>query len=167
MFSISASEMKKLKKPLTQIKWPEGKGGGYVAGLEVFHQLHCLNSLRQYSYPEYYNGSSAIFTYNPLQQRQHLDHCIDIIRQTLMCHADVGLVTQSWVKNHPNPYPDFSTWHKCSSIVPLVKFTMDRRIKGQPSRTEGSVVLETPPCERMAEEHPEVEVCPREEDVIR
>lgn len=27
---------------------------GYRVGLEVFHQLHCLNLLRMATYPEYY-----------------------------------------------------------------------------------------------------------------
>jgi hypothetical protein len=29
-------------------------GGGYIAGIEVFHQLHCVNMLRQATYMDYY-----------------------------------------------------------------------------------------------------------------
>ena len=39
-------------KPLHRI--PEEFGGGYLAMLEVFHLLHCLNALRKASYKEHY-----------------------------------------------------------------------------------------------------------------
>jgi len=31
----------------------------YQAGLEVFHQLHCLDVLRKSSYPEYYHANKT------------------------------------------------------------------------------------------------------------
>ena len=41
------------------------------------------------------------------------DHCIDMIRQVLMCHADTGLVPFHWVEGSRAAFPDFSTWHRC------------------------------------------------------
>ncbi|KAE9367279.1 hypothetical protein N431DRAFT_320380, partial [Stipitochalara longipes BDJ] len=80
--------------------------GGYMATLEIFHQIHCLVS----AYPDV--------------MRNHLDHCIEIIRQVLMCNADLGLITFHWVKDNPTPYPDFNTWHTCrdpEAILALAK----------------------------------------------
>jgi len=35
-------------------EYTEDMGGGYMAGIEVFHQLHCLNMLRKATYMDYY-----------------------------------------------------------------------------------------------------------------
>ena len=45
--------------------------------------------------------------------RAGTDHCADLLRQKLMCDADVGLIPMYWVKNHDHPWPDFSTTHRC------------------------------------------------------
>jgi len=51
--------------PETSLKASNTKTGvnGYRVGLEVFHQLHCLNLLRQVSFKEHYlqygNGNFA------------------------------------------------------------------------------------------------------------
>ncbi|EME42004.1 hypothetical protein DOTSEDRAFT_25662 [Dothistroma septosporum NZE10] len=58
-----------------------------VYGVSVFHQLHCVNMLRLNMYPEEFHwtlpGESAE------QIRKHRDHCIDYLRQAIMCNADV------------------------------------------------------------------------------
>ena len=35
-------------------EYTEEMGGGYIAGIEVFHQLHCVNMLRQATHMDYY-----------------------------------------------------------------------------------------------------------------
>lgn len=45
-----------------------------------------------------------------------IDHCADLLRQKLMCDADVGLIPMFWVKHHDHPWPDFSTTHKCRNF---------------------------------------------------
>ena len=45
-----------------------------------------------------------------------IDHCADLLRQKLMCDADVGLIPMYWVKHHDHPWPDFSTVHKCRNF---------------------------------------------------
>ena len=41
--------------------------------------------------------------------RKPTDHCIDILRQVLMCNSDTGLVVFHWVQGIGAPTPDFST----------------------------------------------------------
>ena len=48
------------------------------------------------------------------------DHCIDILRQSLMCTADVGLITFDWVNEHRGPWPNFSILHRCRDYDKLV-----------------------------------------------
>jgi hypothetical protein len=62
---ISPDELKLLDMPESslKVKHPETGVEGYRVGLEVFHQLHCINLLRQVSfkdhYTEYGNGNFA------------------------------------------------------------------------------------------------------------
>ncbi|KAL9108367.1 MAG: hypothetical protein Q9227_006827 [Pyrenula ochraceoflavens] len=83
------------------VKLSEEIGGGYMASVEVLHQLHCLNMLRQASYNEYYNDTAHRadpWRDSPEVLRHHLggftspfmttdladpmkDHCIDNLRQ--------------------------------------------------------------------------------------
>ncbi|KAI3329924.1 hypothetical protein F4824DRAFT_492582 [Ustulina deusta] len=66
-------------------KWPES--GFYFSGLDVYHSLHCLNRLRQAIYPDYY---TRIFDRpNNPSRVDHIGHCINHIRQSLQCHADL------------------------------------------------------------------------------
>ena len=40
-------------------------------------------------------------------------HCVDVLRQQLMCSADIGLVGYNWVKDMAHPVSDFNTIHRC------------------------------------------------------
>ena len=39
-----------------------------------------------------------------------------MLRQVLMCNADVGLITFDWVAGFRTPFPNFSTLHKCRDV---------------------------------------------------
>ncbi|USP80641.1 hypothetical protein yc1106_07915 [Curvularia clavata] len=49
--------------------------------------------------------------------RVHTTHCLDTLRQVLMCNPDVGVLGQVWwqPENEPEPMPfvDFNTRHRC------------------------------------------------------
>ena len=49
----------------------------------------------------------------PGMYERHYEHCIDYIRQNIMCNFDVGLVTYDWVLNHQKPTPNSNAMHKC------------------------------------------------------
>jgi hypothetical protein len=53
---VSTTSFPKLQKPDTAMRVTNPTTGesGYRVGIEVFHQLHCLNLLRMSTYPEYY-----------------------------------------------------------------------------------------------------------------
>jgi hypothetical protein len=40
-----------------EYNWYYSENGGVVAGLEVFHSLHCLDMVRQYTYKDEYDYS--------------------------------------------------------------------------------------------------------------
>lgn len=43
-----------MPKSHLKVKHPKTGAEGYRVGLEVFHQLHCINMLRQATYKEHY-----------------------------------------------------------------------------------------------------------------
>lgn len=47
-------------------------GGGYMASVEVLHQLHCLNMLRQATYEDYYRDKAEPWEDPPQILRYHL-----------------------------------------------------------------------------------------------
>ena len=74
----------------------------YIVEMDVFHQLHCLNTLRKSLYPEIYPYNNVTVSrslheakvyfakYFVLQfshgisDREHLEHCVNSIRESLM-----------------------------------------------------------------------------------
>ena len=82
----------------------ESEGSGYLIVLNTFHDLHCLDAIRHAIY--YFLEEQWNSTYNPytlydnpvdaLYDRggkrmgiDHLDHCIDALRQSTMCSVDI------------------------------------------------------------------------------
>ncbi|OIW27132.1 hypothetical protein CONLIGDRAFT_647249 [Coniochaeta ligniaria NRRL 30616] len=69
--------------------WPPGSEGFVVTAL---HQLHCVMSLKQ-----------AVIFYEPGDRKpadrgiakrpelEHLNHCLELLRHAVMCHADLSL----------------------------------------------------------------------------
>lgn len=58
------------------IKSPKTGQVGYRVGMQVFHQLHCLNLLRQHSFKEYYSDKGGDIDVEPKDLRGHLGELI-------------------------------------------------------------------------------------------
>ncbi|KJA15269.1 hypothetical protein HYPSUDRAFT_149341 [Hypholoma sublateritium FD-334 SS-4] len=109
----------------SKVRYRPEEGGGYMAALEVTHQLHCLNMLRKYLHFDYYGHSDPFFTKSkPETYRMHLEHCVDNLRQVLMCSADVGMITYEWVRGFSSPYPNFNTRHQCRDFEKIISWGM-------------------------------------------
>lgn len=97
------------KDPSTAAKLEDSIWGlgddAYAAILDVYHHLHCLNSLRHIAYGDYYNAHGASTT-KPTMHEVHLNHCIDVLVQALKCSGNVNLITMHWVETQTYPYPD-------------------------------------------------------------
>ncbi|KAI0455260.1 hypothetical protein F5B21DRAFT_503560 [Xylaria acuta] len=101
---------------------------GYAAVLEVFHHIHCLNQIRQYTWKDYYathmaewisKDSHGIVDLNvtdpaSVTDRMHVDHCIEALRLQLMCNADLTpLLIEVDESNDFGQKADFNVHHKC------------------------------------------------------
>ena len=97
--------------------------GGYLVTLDVFHELHCLNMLREFVYRDYYPDKHTMEA-----QIDHLDHCIDLLRQVLMCHSDISLHTYGWKDGYRWPWPDFTIEHECRSWDHLMVWAEEHNV---------------------------------------
>ncbi|KAB8072075.1 hypothetical protein BDV29DRAFT_158911 [Aspergillus leporis] len=96
-----------------------GLGGGLPT---VFHDLHCLNMIRQnlHYYWDYYPHNNASIL------KPHLDHCIDSIRLSLMCSGDMTVAPIIWDYNKGRFIPDFEVHHTCRDYEALKEWTLAR-----------------------------------------
>ncbi|KAK3942791.1 tat pathway signal sequence [Diplogelasinospora grovesii] len=122
-----------------QVRLSEAYGGGYVANVEGLHHLHCLNLLRQALYfnVDYYRkqGQGA-FVNDEFILHTHITHCLDTLRQQLMCVVDVGLLGQIWWdKEKPKAFPDFNTKHKCRDFEAVRKWAEEHQVPEKTART--------------------------------
>ncbi|RDL40112.1 Uncharacterized protein BP5553_00091 [Venustampulla echinocandica] len=128
---ITPEELKRIAMPESSLKakHPKTGGEGYRVGLEVFHQLHCLNLLRQVTYKEHYmelgNGN---FASGDEDLQMHTDHCLEILRMNVQCNADVGLFTFYMVENDPLPWPQLNSWHTCRNFDKVRDWALDNSV---------------------------------------
>jgi hypothetical protein len=82
---ISEDEVKRLGLPLNSLKITDPKTGkvGYRAAIEVFHQLHCLNLLRQFTWKEYYLDEDGDINYDEEDVRGHVGMFLFLFLETL------------------------------------------------------------------------------------
>lgn len=94
--------------------------GHYLIGLDVFHQLHCLDSLRQSLRPERYGPHEEPEDGKPPMPvgLAHWDHCVEVIRQSLMCSVDTSPVTWKYIPGQVRPVTT-TTEHVCTKWGPI------------------------------------------------
>ncbi|KAF2196599.1 hypothetical protein GQ43DRAFT_382898 [Delitschia confertaspora ATCC 74209] len=124
---VNDDGMKKLHKPMDSMMTDDPKTGepGYRVGLEVFHQLHCLNLLRQATRPDHYRRLGGDLADQPEMLRGHLDHCIEILRLNLQCHSDIHAFTFHEKEGLEGPWPDYESHRVCRNFEGLLEWTKE------------------------------------------
>ncbi|KAM4057530.1 hypothetical protein HRG_014430 [Hirsutella rhossiliensis] len=107
--------------------------GYWMTGLDVIHQVHCLNMVRKALYPEYYKPHQSQHTH-----KMHWEHCLDYIRQAIMCNADITPVTNSWHESAGVFGPDFDTRHTCRNFDAVVEWALARTVSARQEQGRGS-----------------------------
>ncbi|KAI0394338.1 hypothetical protein F5Y17DRAFT_428020 [Xylariaceae sp. FL0594] len=98
----------------------------YFAGLSVFHELHCLKRLRQYTWADHYFPN--LTEEEKHLNRLHTDHCLEILRQASMCRADTALFTIVWTEGSRYPSADFSQEHECANFDKVNAWAAEHRV---------------------------------------
>jgi hypothetical protein len=141
VFSVGVSKIPKSEavKLLNQTAvMPNGpdegdKNRGYIVELDVFHQLHCLvsfrnrtrlqdshmskNMIRKALSPDYYphvtpgpDGEDELLGFH------HVNHCVDAIRQSLMCTVDVTPLVWQWSDERQMLVEKATVVHTCRNF---------------------------------------------------
>ncbi|KAF8303390.1 hypothetical protein DL93DRAFT_2066863 [Clavulina sp. PMI_390] len=93
----------------------------YMVTLDVFHQLHCLNGLRKSLYPDRYPRNNLTFHIG-VDHTEHLDHCANSIRESLMCNADTTPNRWIWSPEARVSDPHFTNVHTCKNWNTIAEF---------------------------------------------
>lgn len=59
-------------------------------------------------YPDEYGGA--------------FDHCIENLRQNIMCRGDVAIVTYDWAEGIEDPFPNFNVLRRCRNFEKLLNW---------------------------------------------
>ena len=117
-----------------QVKRIPEQGGGFVAILESTHHLHCLNVLRQgshFDYPYYreigLKTGQGVFADTEELVRLHYSHCLEMLRQRLLCTADTNVCGQVWVKGY-GPLVFANVDRKCRNYDEITQWASDHQI---------------------------------------
>ncbi|KAH8894252.1 hypothetical protein GQ53DRAFT_744994 [Thozetella sp. PMI_491] len=148
------------KDPSTVAKLEDEDWGlgddAYVAIFDVFHQIHCLNTLRRMVYGKYYNETGGRFHHKTLKGEMHevhINHCVDMVLQTLQCSGNVNLVTMHWVKEQEYPFPDMSINKQCINFDKLTEWrkenTIDVEKYGRVMKKKEGKVKELPAADQF------------------
>ncbi|KAK0625826.1 hypothetical protein B0T14DRAFT_421374, partial [Immersiella caudata] len=113
--------------------------GYWVTGLDVFHQVHCLNQVRKALYPEYYPP-----TQSGRVNKLHWEHCLDYVRQAIMCNADISPVTSTWYETAQTFGPNFRTLHTCKNLDALLEWSLKRTTDARKGQGPGSETAKDP-----------------------
>ncbi|KAJ7168013.1 hypothetical protein C8R46DRAFT_1191963 [Mycena filopes] len=111
-----------------------GDDGYYIAELDVFHTLHCLNKIRMALDPDYYPDSRISTTNNwiPSQENatQHVSHCVDWIRRSIMCSSDTSVIVWQWDERQNASVVKGKVAHTCRKFDKLKAWAEDRMLLG-------------------------------------
>ncbi|OTA91448.1 hypothetical protein M434DRAFT_388647 [Hypoxylon sp. CO27-5] len=72
-------------------------GGDYLGVIGGYHHLHCLNNMRIAIHWDYYEAKYGNYARQDVFSREHSDHCIDTLRQALMCNPNTEIHTAEWL----------------------------------------------------------------------
>lgn len=92
----------------------------YIVGLDVFHQLHCLDELRKALAPEYYGDDAGM----------HVSHCMEHLRQAVMCNVDVSTVYWTWSEPLKKNLADARVAHTCRDFGAVKEWAEGRIVEG-------------------------------------
>lgn len=131
-FPITAEEIRRMgKDPLTAAKLEDDVWGlgddAYVGIFDVYHQLHCLNTLRKIAYPDYYDNPTH-FDPKSKMHAIHVNHCVDILMQAIQCSGNVNFITMHWVETQTYPFPDMSINRQCVEFDGMTQWRHDNTI---------------------------------------
>ena len=85
-----------------------------------------------WNYDYYLSKGEGPFVNSEYIVRIHTTHCLDMLRQVLMCNPDVGVLGQVWWQPEGNSSPmafvDFNTKHRCRDYEGVRKWAEEHQM---------------------------------------
>ncbi|EED12773.1 conserved hypothetical protein [Talaromyces stipitatus ATCC 10500] len=103
-----------------------------IASLSIYHSLHCLKKIKRMMFKEHYYANKD--ETSMAREEKHADHCVEYIRESLMCQPDLSMVTFRWINNtaqHQDPAEFYPTnfdvdIHRCADWQHLDQWAGER-----------------------------------------
>ncbi|RWA09506.1 hypothetical protein EKO27_g5598 [Xylaria grammica] len=106
-----------------------GREDEYLVTLDVFHQMHCLDIVRMALYPQRYDKSFYLANGTiDYCKWLHVDHCIDQLRQALLCNSDVSVVYYKWSDVVEGIRPMVNNQHTCRNYDKVLEWAKERNV---------------------------------------
>jgi len=102
--------------------WPiheASKEEGYLGALYVFHDLHCLDLIRQTLYGSHYN-----ITFDDSTIR----YCLSGLRQSVMCSADTSVIVWQWSDAYNRAMERTDIPHSCKDFTKIQEWVRKRYV---------------------------------------
>lgn len=90
----------------------------------MFHTLHCLNNLRKSFHPSYYPNKG----YDT--HKVHMNHCLDQLRQYVMCAGDMTPIPTKYYPGKGRNYVLSDVPHTCRNFEALREWQTGRFVGG-------------------------------------
>ncbi|OAA60884.1 hypothetical protein ISF_05923 [Cordyceps fumosorosea ARSEF 2679] len=101
----------------------------YMVQLDVFHQLHCLNMLRQVLYPLTYHLDVTSGTQTAKSTIHHMEHCYEQLRQAIQCSSDLSTITWAWSRDKGRYVGNVHTMHTCRNFDKIHEWAEENMAK--------------------------------------
>ena len=67
-----------------------------------------------YTYQDHYGTIDYdMVAESPAKRQEHKDHCVEVLRQRLMCNPALNVYSYHWTKDQEFPYANLFTRHRC------------------------------------------------------
>ncbi|KAI1772537.1 hypothetical protein F4818DRAFT_426281 [Hypoxylon cercidicola] len=144
MFPLTKEEFFEVNdSPETGIKFTHDPQGRYLGTLASTHQIHCVDSLRKglwFHYKHYQAAGDSLFI-DKDPPEEHLMHCVEMLRNAVMCFGDVSLVTYNWKRGHEGPKASFKSMHSCQKWNRIKEWRSSHNVTEQIKTLERPVGL--------------------------
>ncbi|KAI0887846.1 uncharacterized protein GGS22DRAFT_197761 [Annulohypoxylon maeteangense] len=139
------------KDPATVVKFDDEYWGlgddAYVGGLDFFHQVHCLNTLRHEAFRYWNREGETVPKWNDIHW-VHIQHCVGMMMEHTLCNADAGFMTYNWMEHEKYPFPDMSVRKQCRDWRQLIEYrdthSVNKTLYSNWKKPEGVTQLKQP-----------------------
>lgn len=96
--------------------------------LDVFHQIHCLNRLRKLLYPQVYHTDISSGSEESADALNHLEHCVESLRQSLQCSSDISTIYWQWSPKFQHMLGNPATTHTCRDFEHIREWAVQHKL---------------------------------------